>query len=278
MARRRAPSGASAKAWGEPTTPEVRELPREQPGLVAVVQPKPRPACSTTRNPFARRRTRWTRWRSAIASLSGRHARAGAENESTSPTVARRRAGCPPGLAPMTVSRARWNASKHAPRRCTRGIWTAAAGYLLFRPQVHTRHRRPCSTRCARLAMVAEEGWRTAGHATRRNHLVRRGIEAMGSRCTSGIQRSPVDAQHAVGAGRAWTTPKCEIPAGERGIEIAGGFGPLAGKVFRIGLMGYGSTAENVLSSWKRWKMPEASGIRGGGNSRSPPKSAGTAV
>jgi alanine-glyoxylate transaminase/serine-glyoxylate transaminase/serine-pyruvate transaminase len=30
-------------------------------------------------------------------------------------------------------------------------------------------------------------------------------------------------------------------------MEIAGGFGPLAGKVFRIGLMGYGSTAENVL-------------------------------
>jgi alanine-glyoxylate transaminase / serine-glyoxylate transaminase / serine-pyruvate transaminase len=32
----------------------------------------------------------------------------------------------------------------------------------------------------------------------------------------------------------------------KRNIEIAGGFGPLAGKVFRIGLMGYGSTAENV--------------------------------
>ena len=30
-------------------------------------------------------------------------------------------------------------------------------------------------------------------------------------------------------------------------MEIAGGFGPLAGKVFRIGTMGYGSTAENVL-------------------------------
>ena len=29
-------------------------------------------------------------------------------------------------------------------------------------------------------------------------------------------------------------------------MEIAGGFGPLAGKVFRIGTMGYGSTAENV--------------------------------
>ena len=32
----------------------------------------------------------------------------------------------------------------------------------------------------------------------------------------------------------------------EDGIEIAGGFGPLAGKVFRIGTMGYGSSPENV--------------------------------
>jgi alanine-glyoxylate transaminase / serine-glyoxylate transaminase / serine-pyruvate transaminase len=33
----------------------------------------------------------------------------------------------------------------------------------------------------------------------------------------------------------------------ERGMEISGGFGPLAGKVFRIGLMGYGSTRENLF-------------------------------
>jgi len=32
-----------------------------------------------------------------------------------------------------------------------------------------------------------------------------------------------------------------------RGIEILGGFGPLAGRVFRIGIMGAGSTRENVL-------------------------------
>ena len=31
------------------------------------------------------------------------------------------------------------------------------------------------------------------------------------------------------------------------GIEILGGFGPLAGKVFRIGIMGAGSREENVL-------------------------------
>ena len=59
-------------------------------------------------------------------------------------------------------------------------------------------------------------------------------------------------------ADRLWTLNTPRVPDGiddakvrkylleERGMEIAGGFGPLAGKVFRIGLMGYGSQAENV--------------------------------
>jgi alanine-glyoxylate transaminase/serine-glyoxylate transaminase/serine-pyruvate transaminase len=31
------------------------------------------------------------------------------------------------------------------------------------------------------------------------------------------------------------------------GIEVGGGLGPLAGKVFRVGLMGHGARPENVL-------------------------------
>jgi alanine-glyoxylate transaminase/serine-glyoxylate transaminase/serine-pyruvate transaminase len=57
---------------------------------------------------------------------------------------------------------------------------------------------------------------------------------------------------------RLWTLNTPLIPAGaddmkvrkhlmaNHGIEIAGGLGPLAGKVFRIGTMGYGSSPENV--------------------------------
>jgi alanine-glyoxylate transaminase/serine-glyoxylate transaminase/serine-pyruvate transaminase len=40
----------------------------------------------------------------------------------------------------------------------------------------------------------------------------------------------------------------------EPGIEIAGGFGPLAGKVFRIGLMGPLATEENVQFFLKEFK------------------------
>jgi alanine-glyoxylate transaminase/serine-glyoxylate transaminase/serine-pyruvate transaminase len=58
---------------------------------------------------------------------------------------------------------------------------------------------------------------------------------------------------------RLWALNTPLIPAGiedmkirkrliaSHGIEIFGGFGPLAGKIFRIGLMGASSTKENVL-------------------------------
>ncbi len=98
------------------------------------------------------------------------------------------------------------------------------------------------------LAMVAEEGRENRWDRHRRNHLAFvAGIEAMGLRM---LVENPAD--------RLWTLNTPRVPEGvddakvrqylleERGIEIAGGFGPLAGKIFRIGLMGYGSTAENV--------------------------------
>ena len=99
------------------------------------------------------------------------------------------------------------------------------------------------------LALVAEEGRENRWERHRRNHQAFvAGIEAMG-----------LQMQVANPADRLWTLNPPRVPPGvddgkvrqylldERGIEIAGGSGPLAGKVFRIGLMGYGSSAENVL-------------------------------
>jgi alanine-glyoxylate transaminase/serine-glyoxylate transaminase/serine-pyruvate transaminase len=97
--------------------------------------------------------------------------------------------------------------------------------------------------------MVAEEGRENRWERHRRNHQAFvAGIEAMGL------------SMHVTDPGnRLWTLNTPRVPDGvsdanvrnwlleHREIEIAGGFGPLAGKVFRIGLMGYGSTAENVL-------------------------------
>ena len=97
------------------------------------------------------------------------------------------------------------------------------------------------------LAIVREEGIENRWERHRRNHeAFVKGIEAMGLR------------MHVAAGHRLWTLNTPRVPEGiddvkvrqrllsEHGIEIAGGFGPLAGKVFRIGLMGYSSTEENV--------------------------------
>ena len=97
------------------------------------------------------------------------------------------------------------------------------------------------------LAMVAEEGLEARWQRHRVNHeAFVAGIEAMGL------------SMHVPCGHRLWTLNTPRIPEGvddakvrqflleKYGMEIAGGFGPLAGKVFRIGTMGYSSTAENV--------------------------------
>ena len=50
----------------------------------------------------------------------------------------------------------------------------------------------------------------------------------------------------------------------ENGIEIAGGFGPLAGKVFRVGLMGPLATSESVTHFMHCFE----SALRGAGYTR----------
>ena len=97
------------------------------------------------------------------------------------------------------------------------------------------------------LVIVAEEGLeaRWARHKTNHEAFVA-GIEAMGLR------------MHVPAGHRLWTLNTPCVPAGvddakvrqflldKYNMEIAGGLGPLAGKVFRIGTMGYSSTIENV--------------------------------
>jgi alanine-glyoxylate transaminase / serine-glyoxylate transaminase / serine-pyruvate transaminase len=158
--------------------------------------------------------------------------------------------GCPPGLAPITVS------PRALERRRARTTpvhsWYLDLMLLDTYFEGHRYHHTASATLFYALreglALVAEEGLEARWERHRRNHLAFvAGIEAMGLRM-----------QVAEGH-RLWTLNTPRVPAGvdeakvrqyllqERGIEIAGGFGPLAGQIFRIGTMGYGSTAENVL-------------------------------
>ena len=120
------------------------------------------------------------------------------------------------------------------------------------------------------LAIAAEEGLEARWERHRRNHLAFvAGIQAMG-------MRMHVPAEH-----RLWTLNTPCVPEGiddakvrarllaDYGIEIAGGFGPLAGKVFRIGLMGHSSTADNVLLILEALEtVLRAEGYKGGDSGR----------
>ena len=156
---------------------------------------------------------------------------------------------CPSGLAPLTVSPRAWER--------LRGRTTPVASFYLDlrllesyyrdRKYHHTASATMLYALREGLALVREEGLENRWERHRRNHLAFvAGIEAMGLR------------MHVAEGHRLWTLNTPRVPEGvddakvrqrllnEFGIEISGGFGPLAGKVFRIGLMGYSSTEENV--------------------------------
>ena len=97
------------------------------------------------------------------------------------------------------------------------------------------------------LRIVHEEGLEARWQRHELNHrALVAGIEAMG------LRMSVAPAQ------RLWSLNAISVPEGvddarvrarllEENIEIGGGLGPLKGRIWRIGLMGSGSTRENVL-------------------------------
>jgi len=158
---------------------------------------------------------------------------------------------CPPGLAPLTVSPRALD--RLAKRTTPVQSWYLDLPLLDSYYRGHKYHHTASATLFYALreglALVAEEGRENRWARHRRNHAAFvAGIEAMG---LSMLVDNSGD--------RLWTLNTVCVPDGvndaavrqylleKRSIEIAGGFGPLAGKIFRIGLMGHGSSAENVV-------------------------------
>jgi len=158
---------------------------------------------------------------------------------------------CPPGLAPITVNPRAYEALK--------GRKTPVANWYLdliglekfwFAP--HAYHHTASSTlhyalREA-LRLAVEEGLEARFARHRANaELFWRGLEALDLPPFVPLKNRLA----------TLTTP--QVPAGvddaavrarlleDYNIEIAGGFGQLKGKVWRVGLMGYSSRRENVL-------------------------------
>jgi alanine-glyoxylate transaminase / serine-glyoxylate transaminase / serine-pyruvate transaminase len=160
---------------------------------------------------------------------------------------------CPPGLAPLTLSPRALEAVKA--RRTKVQSWYLDAGmvadYWAEGKRVY-HHTAPISMVYAlreSLRLVFEEGLepRFARHR-RHSAALMAGLAALG--CEPQAKE-----------GHRLSSLNCvKVPAGaddgalrkyllvEHGIEIGGGLGPLAGKVWRIGLMGESARQENVLA------------------------------
>ncbi len=172
---------------------------------------------------------------------------------------------CPPGLSPITVSprAAEWLKGRETPNRSWYFDLKLIADYLTIS---HRYHHTASATMFYALheglTLIDEEGLQNRWNRHHQAHLeFVKTLEAMGLEML-------VAPEH-----RIWNLNTPKVPQGvdeakvratllkEHGIEIAGGFGPLAGKIFRIGLMGPLATTEHVHDFADRF----AAALRGAG-------------
>ncbi|MCB1021805.1 MAG: alanine--glyoxylate aminotransferase family protein [Acidobacteria bacterium] len=157
----------------------------------------------------------------------------------------------PPGLSPLSLSPAALEKLRARKSKCVSWYldlklideyWGASHRY---------HHTTPINMFYAlreALRQIEIEGLQARFDRHKRNHRAFvAGIEALGMK------------MHVAPGHRLWTLNTPVVPEGvndaalrkmlleDYNIEVLGGFGPLAGKVLRVGLMGASSTRENVL-------------------------------
>jgi alanine-glyoxylate transaminase/serine-glyoxylate transaminase/serine-pyruvate transaminase len=158
---------------------------------------------------------------------------------------------CPPGLAPITFSPKAVDRIKNRTQKVQSFYLDMDTLGKYWGNEMTYHHTAPISMNYAlleALRIVQEEGLDRRFERHRRNHLaLAAGIEAMGLRMF-------VDPPN-----RLWSLNTVAIPEGiddgkvrkklleEYNLEIGGGLGPLKGKIWRVGLMGYNSNERNVL-------------------------------
>jgi alanine-glyoxylate transaminase / serine-glyoxylate transaminase / serine-pyruvate transaminase len=158
---------------------------------------------------------------------------------------------CPPGLSPITVSPAAVDRLRARKAPCP--IWYLDLKLLLdyYEGAHRYHHTAPISSFYALregLALVREEGVETrfARHQAMHADFVRR-IEAAGLEMFISDDARRITNINTLRVPEGVDDVKARKHLLEKyDIDIAGGFGPLAGKIFRIGVMGPLATPENV--------------------------------
>ena len=166
-------------------------------------------------------------------------------------SVSQKCLSAPPGLAPITLSERAQQALRARQSKCVSWYLDLKLIAEYWNPP-HKYHHTASSNmyyalrEALRLAYEETLEARFARHE--RNHRAFiAGVEAMGLH------------MHVAPGHRLWTLNTPVLPDGvddakvrkmlleEFGIEVLGGFGPLAGKILRVGLMGASSTRNNVI-------------------------------
>lgn len=178
--------------------------------------------------------------------------------------------GAPSGLAPITFSKRAFE--RRVPCRSFYLDVGLLEDYWVRRKYHHTISAPLVFALHEALVAAEEEGLDARWARHRRHHLaLAAGLEVLG------VSLLPPP------AARLWTLNAVSVPDGideaaarrrlldEFGIEVGAGLGPLAGRIWRVGLMGAGSTLANVLLFLAALERV----LRAGGYS---PRSPGSAV
>jgi alanine-glyoxylate transaminase/serine-glyoxylate transaminase/serine-pyruvate transaminase len=165
---------------------------------------------------------------------------------------------CTPGLSPVSFSdhalakvtgRATPVQSWFLDLNLVLGYWGGAAGSGKTKRNYH--HTAPVNALYAlheSLLMLAEEGIEQAWARHQRNHrALRAGLEALGLELVvPESERLPQLNAVSIPGGVDDASVRARLLS-DYNLEIGAGLGPLAGKIWRIGLMGWSSRRENIL-------------------------------
>jgi alanine-glyoxylate transaminase/serine-glyoxylate transaminase/serine-pyruvate transaminase len=160
---------------------------------------------------------------------------------------------CTPGLSPVTFSERAVAAVKQRKTRVQSWFMdlNLVLGYWGSGGKRTYHHTAPVNALYGlheALVILREEGIEQSWERHRVNHLaLRAGIEAMGLRfVVDEASRLPQLNAVAIPDGVDDATVRTRL-LNEYSLEIGAGLGPMAGKIWRIGLMGYASNRRNVL-------------------------------
>ena len=158
--------------------------------------------------------------------------------------------GAPPGLSPITFNERALDRIRSRKSKVQSWYLDITMVEKYWGDDRTYHHTAPISMNYAlreALRLIYEEGLEARWQRHEMNHrALVAGVEAMGLRMA-------VAPEH-----RLWSLNAVSVPEGvddarvrarllDENIEIGGGLGPLKGRIWRVGLMGSGSTRENVL-------------------------------